>query len=82
MLQSGTEAQVREDLFDGHLVVKVGNDLELPPALAARQGIGLEDLRDQARPTGGTAALVGWLLFKLALSRLLKGALLADMRRR
>ena len=63
-----------EDLLDGDLVVEVGNDLELAPALAARQGIGLEDLRDQARPTGGTAALVGWLLFKLALSRLLGGA--------
>jgi len=49
------EAQVREDLLDGYLVVEVGNDLELPPALATRERVGIEDLRDEARPTRGTA---------------------------
>jgi hypothetical protein len=71
------EAQLREDLLDGYLVVEVGNDLELPPALAARARVGMEDFRDQTRPTRGTPALVGRLLFNLALSRLLRGAISA-----
>jgi len=71
------EAEVIEDLLDGYVVVEVGNDLELPPALAARERVGMEDLRDQARPTRGTAALLGWLLFNLGLSRLLRGAISA-----
>ena len=50
------ETQVREYPIGGDLVVEVGHDLELAPALAARQGIGLEDLGDQARPARGTAA--------------------------
>ena len=71
------EAEVSEDLLDGYLVVEVGNDLQLPPALATRERVGMEDLRDEARPTRGTAALLGWLLFNFALSRLLGGAISA-----
>ena len=37
----------------------------------------MKDLRDEARPTRGTAALLGWLLFNLGLSRLLRGAISA-----
>ena len=37
----------------------------------------MKDLRDEARPTRGTAALLGGLLFNLALSRLLRGAISA-----
>ena len=59
------ETQVREYPIDGDLVVEVGHDLELAPALAAREGVGLEDLGDQARPARGTTALLGWLLFSL-----------------
>jgi len=44
------EAQVRENLPDGYLLVEVGHDLELPPALAARERVGMKDLRDEARP--------------------------------
>src|SRR2546425_5802806 len=33
------EAQVREDLLDGYLVVEVGHDLGLPPALATRERV-------------------------------------------
>ena len=40
------EAQVIEDLLDGDGVVEVGHDLELAPALAAREWVGVEDLRD------------------------------------
>jgi len=39
--------------------------------------VGVKDLRDEARPTRGRAALLGWLLFDLALSRLLRGAISA-----
>ena len=70
------ETEVFEDLLDGYLVVEVGNDLELAPA-ATRERVGMEDLGDQARPTRGTAALLGWLLFNLGLSRLLCGAISA-----
>ena len=52
-----------EDLLDGSLVVEVGNDLELPPALATRERVGMKDPRDEARSSGGTAALLGWFLF-------------------
>jgi len=44
------EAQVIENLLDGDGVVEVGHDLELPPALATRERVGMEDLRDEARP--------------------------------
>ena len=37
----------------------------------------MEDLRDEARPTRGTASLLGWLLFNPALSRLLRGTISA-----
>ena len=37
------EAEVIEDLLDGDLVVEVRNDLELPPALATRERVGMED---------------------------------------
>src|SRR6266581_3642737 len=70
-------AQVREDLLDGHLVVEVGHDLELPPALATCERVGMEDLRDEARPARTTAALLGGLPFNLVLSRLLRGAISA-----
>ena len=43
------EAQVIENLLDGDGVVEVGHDLELPPALATRERVGMEDLRDEAR---------------------------------
>jgi len=42
------EAEVIEDLLDGDLVVEVGNDLELPPALATRERVGMGDLRNEA----------------------------------
>jgi hypothetical protein len=72
------EAQVREDLLDGHLVVEASHDLELTPALATCERVGLKDLRDEPRPTRTAAALLGWLLFKLARSRLLGGAISTD----
>jgi len=71
------KAQVREDLRDGYLVVEVGHDLELPPALATPKRVGMKDLRDQTRPARGTAALLGWLLIDLGLCRLLPGAISA-----
>ena len=55
------ESQVVEDLLDGDLVVEVGHDVELPPALATRERVGMKDLRDEARPTRGRAALLGGL---------------------
>ena len=45
-----------ENLLDGDGVVDVGRDLELPPALATREGVDMEDLRDEARPVRATAA--------------------------
>ena len=38
---------MREDLLDGDLVVEIGHDLELRPALATRERVGMKDLRDQ-----------------------------------
>jgi hypothetical protein len=60
---------VFQDLLDGDGVMEVGNDFELPPALATRKRVGVKDLHDEARPTRGRAALLGWLLFDLALYR-------------
>jgi hypothetical protein len=57
---------------------KVGHDLDLRPAVATRERVGMKDLRNEARPTRGRAALLGGLLFNLALSRLLRGAISAD----
>jgi hypothetical protein len=48
-----------EDLLDGDGIVEVGHELELPPAVATRERVGMKDLRDEARPTRGTAALLG-----------------------
>jgi hypothetical protein len=42
------EAQVPEDLLDGDVVVEVGHALELPPALATRERVGMKDLRKEA----------------------------------
>jgi len=39
-----------------YLVVEVGHDLELPPALATRERVGMKDVRDEAN-TGGRAGL-------------------------
>ncbi len=47
-----------KDLLDGDGVVEVGNDLELPSAPATREGVGMEDFRDEACPTRGTTALL------------------------
>ena len=54
----GAEAQVAEDLLDGHGVVEVGNDFEFRPTFAARERISMEDFRDEPRPALGTAALL------------------------
>ena len=35
------KAEVIEDLLDGYLVVEVGNDLELPAAIATRERVGM-----------------------------------------
>ena len=61
------EAEVIEDLGDGDLVVQVRDDLELAPTLRTREGIDVEHLRNEPRPTRGTAALLGGLLFNLNL---------------
>jgi hypothetical protein len=60
--------QVREDLLGGYLVVEVG-DLELPTTLATRERVGMKHLRDEERPTRGTAVHLGGLLFIPALCR-------------
>jgi hypothetical protein len=57
--------------------MEVGHNLELSPALATRERVGMEDLRDQARPAPATAALLGWLRFDSGLSRRLQGAISA-----
>jgi hypothetical protein len=44
-------------------------------ARLSRERVGMKSLRDEARPTRGTAALLDWLLFNLALSWLLRGAI-------
>jgi len=44
------EAEVVEDLVDGRLVVKVGDDRERTSAIAAGERIGVVDLRDQPGP--------------------------------
>jgi hypothetical protein len=46
-------------------------------ARLSRERVGMKSLRDEARPTRGTAALLDWLLFNLALSWLLRGAISA-----
>jgi len=68
------KAEVIDDFGDGDLVVQVGDDRELAPTLRAREGIDVEDRRDEPCPACAAAALLGRLLLDRGLARFGSGA--------